>query len=163
MAQDPLIAGVVSVVEEVAGTVREDVDAIDQHLDVATASAPMVRYLASWLGADLDPGVTVDRQREVLRAIGSLLGWRGTRPGLEGLLEALTGGRVRVTDAGGVFTSRETPPPADLRVVVDLDSLGELSERQIRAVLAQELPIGALVELRAPGANGAAATVRAEG
>jgi phage tail-like protein len=151
LAEDPVLSGVVRVVEEVADTYRCEVDALEQHLDAGSASAAMLRYLASWLGADLDPSISLGRQREVLRAVGPLVGWRGTRRGVEGLLEALTGARVRVGDDGGVWTSEEPRPSPSLRVVVDLTDLGEMTGPQLYAFLADELPVGADVVLRLGG------------
>jgi phage tail-like protein len=151
IAEDPVLAGIAAIAQEVAGSFRSDLDAIDQHLDVAAASAPMLRYLASWVGADLDPSISVDRQREVLRRVGSLLGWRGTQRGLEGILEALTGARVRVQDSGGVWTSSQPRPGPGLAVLVEIDDLGELSAAQLRAYVAEEVPVGAQVELRVAG------------
>jgi phage tail-like protein len=151
IAEDDVLSGIVRIVEDIAGSYRHDVDAVAEHLDIAAASAPMLRYLASWVGADLDPSISPDRQREVLRAIGPLLGRRGTRRGLEGILEALTGAQVRVDDSGGVWSATEPRPPATPVIVVDLQDLGELSPRQVSAYIGQEVPVGAVVELRLRG------------
>lgn len=150
MAEDPVLYGIANIIEDVADTLRCDVDSIEQHLDIATASAPMLRYLASWVGADLDPGISVERQREVLRTIAASLGRRGTRRGLEELLTGLTGARARVDDRGGVYTGNEQRPPADLRVIVELNDLGEFNERQLHALIMAELPAGAQLELHVP-------------
>ncbi|BEP13937.1 phage tail protein [Acidothermaceae bacterium B102] len=147
MAVDPVLTGLVEILETVADTLVAGADALECHLDIATASPPMLRYLASWLDADLDPSITVERQREVLLTTGSLLGWRGTRRGLESLLAALTGARVEVADGGGVFTRSQPIPPANKAITVRLDTLGELNEGQVRALIEQEVPVGTRVEL----------------
>lgn len=159
MAQDRVIAGFVRACEEVADSVRERVASVEHELDIGLASPEMLSYLAGWLGVELD--VTADgdgadggdlaaraAQRRLVRAVGQVLGWRGTRRGAEVLLQALTGARVEVTDSGGVFGSRETIPPADDVVHVLLEHTGPLSERQVLAFLAEELPVGARVDLR---------------
>lgn len=148
IAEDPVLAGMTGIAEKVGDSIRDDLDALEQHLDIAAASPPMLRYLASWVGADLDPSISTDRQRELLRAIGPLLGWRGTRRGLEGILEALTGSHVRVSDAGGVWTGSQPPPAPDMTVIVELDHLGEFSAAQLRAYVSQEAPVCARVALR---------------
>ncbi|HET9656115.1 MAG TPA: phage tail protein [Kineosporiaceae bacterium] len=150
MAADPVIAGVAGICEEIADTLRAGVDGIGHHLDLATSPDPMVRYLASWVGADLDPGISLARQQELLRATGPLLSRRGTRYGLELLLEALTGSRVRVGDGGGVFAEDRLPPP-DPRVLVEIDDPGELSAQQLLTMIGAEVPVGTVVELRIAG------------
>jgi len=154
MARDRVIAGFVRGFEEVADSVRDRMSTVDYELDVDLASPEMLRYLATWLGVEVetiaavdDPGGRED-QRRLIRAVGQVLGWRGTRRGLEVLLEALTGGRAEVSDHGGVYGSKDQVPPADNLVRVVLDDLGRLSERQILALLDQELPVGSRVELR---------------
>jgi phage tail-like protein len=148
MAQDPFLAGLVALFEDVAGTVQHGVDSVEHHLDTGLASPAMLRYLAAWLGVDLDPAGDRDRQRELLHAIGPLLGWRGTRRGLEGILRALTGSRVRVLDTGGVWTSAQRVPGGSPEIVVELDHLGDLNEAQVRAFIAAEIPVGTRLDLR---------------
>ena len=113
----------------------------------------MLSYLASWLGVELEtiaspdePGAR-DAQRRLIRAVGQVIGWRGTRRGVETLLEALTGARADVSDSGGIFGRDDPVPPADNLVRVSLTHTGGLSEQQILAFLAGELPVGTRVEL----------------
>lgn len=179
MASDPVVAGIAALCEEIAGTLRADADQIEHLLDAATSPPQMLRYLASWVDADVDPTVGVHRQREVLLVAGQLLSRRGTRHGLELLLEAVTGERVRVTDGGGVVVEGAAFPPPDPRVFVEIDGLDDgeaadddaavggdtaddmtggdteqgparLEPDQIRAIIAAEVPVGAIVVIR-PG------------
>jgi phage tail-like protein len=157
MSADPVLAGVAGLCEEIADTLRAGADSVEYQLDLATVSTPMLRYLASWLGADLDPAISVDRQRELMRAVGPLLSRRGTRHGLEHLVEALTGSRAKVSDGGGAYPARHAPQadPGRPVVVVELDDAGELSEAQLRALIQAELPVGVLADLRLPAAEAA--------
>jgi phage tail-like protein len=162
MAADQVIAGFVLGCEEVADSLRDRVSSIEHELDVDLAAPEMLSYMASWLGAELqtivaadDPGAA-EAQRRLIRAIGRVLGRRGTRLGVELLLEALTGSRVEVSDSGGVYGLRDTVPPPDDAVRIELTDSGGLSERQILAFLAEELPIGARVELRVRTRHGSA-------
>jgi hypothetical protein len=75
---------------------------------------------------------------------------------VETLLEALTGGRVDVSDSGGVFGRDDPLSPADDVVRVSMAHTGGLSEQQILAFLADELPVGARVELHVRAAKGRA-------
>ena len=154
MAQDPFLDGFVAIFEEIADTLRLDVDGVEHQLDTALASPAMLRYLAAWLGLDLDPHGVVEAQRELVHAIGGMLGWRGTRRGLEDLLQALTGSRVRVRDSGGCFRSSETLPRYDPTVVIELDHLGELNEAQVRAFVAAEVPVGTVVRIQVGSGRG---------
>jgi phage tail-like protein len=155
MRRDRVIAGFVRAFEEIGDSVREQVTDIEYELDINLASPEMLAYTASWIGVDVDeamlssadPAVR-DAQRRLIRAVGQALVWRGTRRGLETLLEALTDSRVDVLDTGGVFGPRDAVPPASDVVVIELDHTGLLTRQQIMAFLAEELPIGVRVDLR---------------
>ncbi|GAA0911809.1 phage tail protein [Virgisporangium aurantiacum] len=153
MAEDPVLNGFVTALEEVAGSVRDRVDSVEHHLDTGLAAPEMLQFLAGWLGVELEPTDPPEYQRSLVREVGRLLGWRGTRHGVESLLEAATGSRVTVLDNGGVYGNDDPVPPPDHKVVVQLDHTGHLSERQVHRILEAELPLGAQVELdiRFPG------------
>jgi phage tail-like protein len=153
MTEDPVLKGFVTALEEVAGSVRDRVDSVEHHLDTGLAAPEMLQFLAGWLGVELEPTDPPEYQRTLVREVGRLLGWRGTRHGVESLLEAATGSRVTVLDTGGVYGNDDPVPPPDHKVVVQLDHTGHLSERQVRRILEAELPLGAQVELdiRFPG------------
>jgi phage tail-like protein len=153
LATDPVVRGFVAAFEEIAESMRERVDAIEHQVDVDLATPEMLQFLASWLGLILEPTDMPEYQRALVREVGRLLGWRGTRYGIEGLLEAATGARVTVEDGGGVYGRNDSIPPPDPVVTVHLDHTGHLSERQVRAFLEAELPLGSELELdvRFPG------------
>jgi phage tail-like protein len=154
MSRDRVIVGFVQACGEVADGLRDRVTTVEHELDVDLSGPEMLSYLASWLGVQLetiaaaDESVARDAQRRLIRAIGQVIGWRGTRRGVETLLEALTGARAEVSDSGGIFGRDDPVPPADNTVHVSLSHSGGLSERQILAFLAEELPVGTRVELR---------------
>ncbi len=161
LATDDFVQRLVGLFEEVADSVRGRVDGIEHCLDPRLAPVELVRWMGGWLGLALAPSLPEERQRGILRAAGALLDWRGTRRGLEGLLEAFTAAPVQVRDHGGVFT-RGAAPPADPRVTVRLESTGGLDEQQLLELVRAEVPAGAVVELlvqsrrveaRPPGAN----------
>jgi phage tail-like protein len=154
MARDQVVVGFVQACGEVADGLRDRVSTVEHELDVDLAGPEMLSYLASWLGVQLetiasaDEAVARDAQRRLIRAIGQVIGWRGTRRGVETLLEALTGARADVSDSGGIFGRDDPVPPADNVVRVVLTHSGGLSERQLLAFLAEELPVGTRVELQ---------------
>jgi phage tail-like protein len=163
MGRDRVISGFVRAFEEIADSVREQVSDVEYELDVNLASPEMLTYLASWLGVAVDAAMASsddpavrDVQRRLIRAVGQALVWRGTRRGLETLLEALTDSRVDVLDSGGVFGPGEQLPPGGDRVTIELDHTGLLNRQQIMAFLAEELPIGVQVDLRVRSEPGGA-------
>jgi phage tail-like protein len=161
MARDQVIAGFVRAAQEVADGLRDRMESVEHELDVDLAAPEMLTFVASWLGVQAELLATPDEpvrdaQRRLIRAVGQVLGWRGTRRGVEVLLEALTGARADVSDSGGVFGRDDQLPPADDLVQVSLTHTGGLSEQQILAFLADELPVGARVELNVRAARGRA-------
>jgi hypothetical protein len=107
----------------------------------------MLQFIASWLGVELEPTDPAEYRRSLVAEVGRLLGWRGTRFGMEALLAAATGARVTVTDGGGVFGRNDPAPAADPVVLVHMDHTGHLSERQVLGFLESELPLGARLRL----------------
>jgi phage tail-like protein len=161
MARDQVIAGFVRGCQEVADGLRDRVESVEHELDVDLAAPEMLTFIASWLGVPTETIAAPDEpfqdaQRRLIRAVGQVLGWRGTRRGVEVLLEALTGARAEVSDSGGVFGRNDPLPPADDTVKIQLSHTGGLSEQQILAFLADELPVGARVELSVRPARGRA-------
>jgi phage tail-like protein len=147
MVADPVLRGFAAAFEEVADSIRERIDGIEHQVDTGLATPEMLQFLASWLGLALEPTDPPEYQRSLVREVGRLLGWRGTRHGIEGLLEAATGSRVTVTDGGGIFGRDDRVPPANDVVSVKLDHTGHLTEQQVRRFLEAELPLGAQIEL----------------
>lgn len=147
LAQDPVLGGFVLALEQIADSLRERIDGVEHQLDVDLASPEMLAYVAAWLGVALEPSETGERQRALVRAAGETVRWRGTRYGVERMLEAATGSRVVVRDGGGVHGSAARLGPADPVVVVQLDSTGGLTEQQVRTLLESELPVGAQLAL----------------
>lgn len=147
MAQDPVLRGFVTAFEEVTDSVRERIACIEHQVDTGLATPEMLQFLGAWLGVELEPTDPAEYRRMLVREVGRLLGWRGTRYGVEALLEAATGARVTVTDGGGVYGRDDPVPPADPTVVVHLDHTGHLTERQVLGFLEAELPLGAQVRL----------------
>jgi phage tail-like protein len=148
MRRDELMVRLVTAFEEVADGVVERIDGLEHQVDIALAPYEMLRYLASWIGLAVDPESDDDAQRELVRAIGRSLGWRGTQRGLEDLLTAATRSRVEVFDGGGIFGQNEAVPVSDNRIAVVIDDLGPLRREQVLAFCAAEVPIGAVVNLQ---------------
>lgn len=91
-------------------TTTQDLDAriaaLGRHVHPATAEKDWLDYLARWLGVPWDDALAPEQKRALLSRSPELAKSRGTRVGLETLLECLIPGplrRFRVTDATADF------------------------------------------------------------
>jgi phage tail-like protein len=146
LAEDPFLRRFSCIFEDVADSVRDPVLSFEHFLDVDTAPPELLPWLAGWLGLRIGPSLDERRQREVIRSAGALLQWRGTRRGLQGLVESLVGGPVEVLDAGGVFREGQNPD-SDPRITIRLEKYGGVGEQELRTFVEGELPAGVEVEL----------------
>jgi phage tail-like protein len=160
MLDDEFFVRFVSLFQHVASTLLEGADNIDNIVDPTVAPLPVVRWLASWLGVtSIDPTLPEATQRAFVRRAGEILAWRGTRRGLEGFLEAITGGPVNVAETGAVVRDRalgaddEDAQPRQYPRVVDIEvsSLGWLSPADFVELVADEIPASVLWTLRLGG------------
>jgi len=66
------------------------------YLDPAIATEEWLNYLARWFDLPWDDALPVESKRRMLEAIPDLLQWRGTRKGLQALLQSLVGADAKV-------------------------------------------------------------------
>ena len=147
MLDDSLFYRFASIFQEEAASYLDGLDNLEHVVDPALAPPGMVRFLASWLALpSLDASLDDLYQRRLVKAAAELRWWRGTRRGLMGLLELLTGGAVEVVDNGGIFGqggALECSP----RVRVRVESSGWLSDADLLEVVRDEVPANASLEL----------------
>ena len=146
MADDDFTRRFVSIFEEVAGTVRSRIDQVPEVFDVGLAPLEFVRWMASWVGQSIDPSVPEDRQRSLAILIGPLFPKRGTRRGIEEMLEALTLSEVNVTDSGGIYIEGAAPD-ADPHVEIRVSDTGEVAVQQLLRIVQNEVPADTTVDL----------------
>lgn len=169
MLDDDLFVRFVSIFQEVATSLLEDADNIPNVVDPTVAPVPALSWLASWLGVTwIEPSLPDELQRRLVRECGKALAWRGTRRGLEVLLEAVTGGEVLVEESGGVRRGTEPPTRApDPSVRVAVRSTGWMSDDDFVELVTDEVPANVRCEIvvdgreiwpRPDGADGAAGT-----
>jgi phage tail-like protein len=103
---DSFLRSLVGVLE----TTTQDLDAriasLGSHIHPNTASGQWLDFIARWLGVPWDDALSVDQKRAIIRRAADLAKSRGTRAGLETLLECLIPRRprpFRVTDATADF------------------------------------------------------------
>jgi phage tail-like protein len=95
-----LLRSLVGVLETTTQSIDAKIRSIASHIDPDTAPGPWLDYMARWLDLPWDEALPLDAKRRVVRQAGVLLEQRGTRRGLQILLDALIGrpGRARVID-----------------------------------------------------------------
>lgn len=147
MLTDDFFVRFVALFQAEADTLMSHADSMPYLVDPTVAPPEMVRWLGSWIGVEsIDAGLPVQRQREIVRASARTLALRGTARGLRAMLELLTGGPVEMIDGGGVF--REGEAPADpARVLLRVATTGTLSESELVALVADEVPAHVRAEL----------------
>ena len=151
MVEDDFFVRFVSIFQELATTIVDGVDNLENVIDVTVAPEPMVRWLASWIGIDsVDASLPHSLQRRIVQTSARMLAWRGTRHGLRQFLELTSGGPVEIEDSGGVFAEGGAPagPPwVRMRVA----SIGWLPEADFVALVRDEIPAQVGIELWVDG------------
>jgi phage tail-like protein len=145
--------------EEVLDPIVATIDLLPAHLDLDLAPPEVVELVASWLGVELDAGLTDAAHRRLVQHATEVLPARGTRPGLERTL-ALAFGRsdIEVRDGGGVSwgEGQGARPAGDPTVTVTLPGGMTPVERAALGRVVEEVrPAHVTVVLRdAEGAAG---------
>ena len=141
----------VSLFQELAETLLDGADQIEHVPDATVSPVPMLGHLASWIGVStVDASLPEDLQRLILRSSAKALAHRGTRRGLEGYLEMLSGGPVEVADGGGVWVEGESPDDVAW-VRMSVLGTGHLSEDEFVALIRDEIPAHVRAELLIAG------------
>ena len=101
------LRSLVGVLETTTQQLDSTIGSMGSLLDPASASEPWLDFIARWLGVPWDAAFSLEQKRAVLGAAPTLSRARGTRAGLEALLDALVPAgarkRYRVTDPTADF------------------------------------------------------------
>jgi phage tail-like protein len=137
----------VGIFQNIGGSLLEDADNVDNIVDTTVAPDGMVRWLASWIGAQtIDESVPDELQRRIVRGAARSLTWRGTAVGLRQFLELTSGGAAEISDGGGIW--RDGQAPADTAwVKMTVESVGWLEEDDFVALVRDEIPAHVRAEL----------------
>lgn len=111
--------------QHVMTTVTDRIDHIADLTDPLLCDARFLPWLASWVGFQLDEGLPVHQQRELVRRAIRLMRTRGTRLGIEEMVRVLTSAPVRMRE-------RVKPPAAALGKTAVLISGKTVAERYER-------------------------------
>ena len=100
------LRGLVGVLEATTQGMDSRIGSMGSRIHPATADGPWLDFIARWLGVPWDDGLTLEQKQRIVRRGADLARARGTREGLEVLLESLIPGeprRFRVTDPTADF------------------------------------------------------------
>lgn len=150
-SNDDFLRRFLRIFAETADGVRGHGDAIPYLLDVDLTPERMVRFVATWIGLDLDTRVAAGQVRRIVGHSGDIVGGRGTAAGLHVFLRLMTGGRVEIDDTGGVF-AEGTSTPVDNHVWIRLDHSGPVTADHLIDLIDSEIPADCTFELWVAGA-----------
>lgn len=147
MLEDDFFVRFVSIFQDVATSLLEGVDNIDNVVDVSVAPEPLVRWLGSWIGVEsIDASLPHELQRRLVSSASQTLAARGTVDGLRRFLEMMSGGPAQVEDGGGVWRDGEAPAGAQW-VRVRVQSTGWLPEHDFVTLVRDEIPAHVYAEI----------------
>lgn len=100
-----LLRRLVGVVETTSQSIDARIASIGSMIDAETAPTEWLDYLASWLDLPWHAALDEASKRAVLKSAGYLLQWRGTKRGLQRLLECIAGpgGSAGVIDVAAEY------------------------------------------------------------
>jgi phage tail-like protein len=147
MVEDEFLVRFLSIFQDVANTVVDQIDALPHMFDTTVAPSAMVRTLGRWIGLDwVDPSLPDALQRQIVQAYFSILSLRGTRRGMQQLLEVISGAPADVEDRGGIFAEGEAPFDA-AHVRLSVETSGWATEDDLIRIVRSELPASVTFEL----------------
>jgi phage tail-like protein len=100
------LRALVGVLEATTQGLDARIASMGSRIHPSTAPEEWLDFVARWLGVPWDDGLTLEQKQTIVRRAPELAQGRGTRAGLEALLESLIPGtprRFRVTDATADF------------------------------------------------------------
>jgi phage tail-like protein len=124
--------------DDVLAPVLATIDSLIDYFDPAITPTDFLDWLGGWVGMELDESWATERRRDAVATAVEMYRMRGTISGLRANLEVLSGGRVEITDSGGVNYS--THPMGDLpgqdspRLAVRVSLDEEPTERVTKAI-----------------------------
>jgi phage tail-like protein len=116
-ADDDFAQRFTSVFDVLTAPVHVTLDCIDAYFDPWLTPPDMLDWLATWVGAELDEVLPIDRRRLLVAEAVRLYRVRGTALGLAEFLAIFTGLEVEIEESGGATWS-STPggqPPGEDR------------------------------------------------
>lgn len=165
LLDDAFMRGLIEVFAAVAAQTRAHGDALPYLADLDVTPGPMLRYLAQWVAFDaLDPELPEGRQRDVVRQLGYIVAWRGTRRGLTALLRVMTDDDVEVETTSpdddqerprparpGEVTVGEAAGQGPKLVTVRVANTAQMTPQRFWQLVAEEIPADCVLRLFVDG------------
>ena len=148
MLEDDRYRRIVEVFEALGSIHLEHADQLEHVFDASVAPPAMVRLMGRWIGVDLiDPALPELLQREIVREMGRLARWRGTRSRVAGRPRAVTREPVEVVDPAATFEEGSERPAPGGCVVIHVQSTGWIDEDHFVELVRREVPANVPFEL----------------
>lgn len=96
--KDEFLARFLLIYQSILDPIEETIDNTHHYFDPGTTPASFLPWLASWVGLELEPGLSEATQRELIRRAVELSRWKGTRRGLREELKIRTGARALIVE-----------------------------------------------------------------
>jgi phage tail-like protein len=106
--EDDLSQRWLSALDDVLAPVFLSLDSMPSYLDPALTPDDFLDWLAGWVGVLLDENWPIERRRTFVAQAADLYRLRGTVAGLREHIQIFTGGKVEVTESGGVAWSAKS-------------------------------------------------------
>ena len=151
LAEDPILCQLLDVFQAMEDGVQDLADEAVELLDPELAPPSMVRYLARWMGIQVDASLPDEDQRRIAAGLSGGLGWVGTQRGTEQMLSLLTGHAARVRDSGGIYPTGMAPGHASKLVWIEMDGAGASTLDGLRTLVARLVPADVAVRIELPG------------
>jgi phage tail-like protein len=142
---DPFLGAFLGAFEHVLAGLDARIDDVPRYFDPATTDAEFLPWLSSWVALTLRADWDEATQRNFLQQVVPLYGMRGTRHGLQRILELYTDQNVEIIDdfdaVPHYFQVQLTLPEAD-------PGLLRRKQQIARAIIDQEKPAHTFYALR---------------
>jgi phage tail-like protein len=147
MVDHDFFARFVSIFQDLGTTLLEDADNVEHLPDVTVTPAPLLPYLAGWIGVEtIDDSQPETLQRRIVSGAAKTLTWRGTARGLSSYLELISEGAAEVEEGGGIWRAGDAPEDTAW-VVMRVQSTGLLELDDFIDVVRDEVPAHVRAEL----------------
>ncbi len=94
--------------DEVLAPIPSALDNFSAVLDPSLAAPDFLEWLGGWVGVEIDHTWPIERRRMMVARAADVFSRRGTRSGMEDLIELFTGVRPEIIE-GGATSASQTP------------------------------------------------------
>lgn len=140
-SDDEFLGRFLLIFESIMAPITWTIDAMDLYWTPETAPAEWLQWIGSWFDLLIVPELPLDRQREIVRQIGWLFLRRGTKAGLERLLELYFGVTPEIIEDAPCHFVVRLPLPKDGSPALGADLADRLIDAQRPAFASYRLEV----------------------